>query len=134
MRRSGKSTFLWQCLADRLRHGSPRSDLVTSVSRTNGLPVLQPADLAWLSEEYYRLRPGARDTRIVTFCFDEIQMISGWEAFVRRAPRHRKVQLFISGSSARLLSREVASSMRGRALEVLVHPFSFREAPASCRR
>src|SRR6266511_5988316 len=33
----------------------------------------------------------------------------------------------LSGSSARLLSREVATSMRGRAMEALVHPFSFRE-------
>jgi hypothetical protein len=38
------------------------------------------------------------------------------------------VDLFLSGSSARLLSREVATAFRGRALEVLVHPFSFREA------
>jgi predicted AAA+ superfamily ATPase len=37
------------------------------------------------------------------------------------------VDLFISGSSAALLSREVATSMRGRAMEALVHPFSFRE-------
>lgn len=38
------------------------------------------------------------------------------------------LELFVSGSSARLLSREVATSLRGRAMEVLVHPFSFREA------
>jgi hypothetical protein len=38
------------------------------------------------------------------------------------------VELFVSGSSAKLLSREVATSLRGRAMEVLVHPFSFREA------
>jgi predicted AAA+ superfamily ATPase len=39
-----------------------------------------------------------------------------------------KVELFLSGSSARLLSREVATSMRGRAMEILIYPFSFREA------
>lgn len=128
MRRSGKSTFLWQCLADRLTDGTPRGDLVYISFEDERLAGMQPADLAWLVEEYYRLRPSARDTRIVTFCFDEIQMISGWEAFVRRLLDTEKIQLFISGSSARLLSREVASSMRGRALEVLVHPFSFREA------
>jgi hypothetical protein len=38
------------------------------------------------------------------------------------------VEVFISGSSAKLLSREVATSMRGRALEAVVTPFSFREA------
>lgn len=38
-----------------------------------------------------------------------------------------RIELFLSGSSARLLSREVATSMRGRAMEALVHPFSLRE-------
>ncbi len=38
-----------------------------------------------------------------------------------------RVELYLSGSSARLLSREVATSMRGRAMEALVLPFSFRE-------
>lgn len=127
MRRSGKSTFLWQCLADRLAAGTTRDDLVYISFEDDRLAGMQPPDLAWLVEEYYRLRPSARDQRMVTFCFDEIQMVPGWETFARRLLDTEKVQLFISGSSARLLSREVASSMRGRAMEVLVHPFSFRE-------
>jgi predicted AAA+ superfamily ATPase len=128
MRRSGKSTFLWQCLADRLAAGTLRDDLVYISFEDDRLAAMQSTDLAWLVEEYYRLRPSARDQRMVTFCFDEIQTIPGWEAVARRLLDTERVQLFISGSSARLLSREVASSMRGRALEVLVHPFSFREA------
>ena len=52
----------------------------------------------------------------------------GWKAFVRRLLDTERVELFVSGSSARLLSREVATSLRGRALDVLVHPFSFRES------
>jgi uncharacterized protein len=141
MRRSGKSTFLWQCLADRLSAGTPRDDLVYISFEDERLAGIKPLDVAWLVEEYYRLRPSARDKRIVTFCFDEIQTIPGWETFVRRLIDTEKVQVFLSGSSARLLSREVATSMRGRALEVLVHPFSFREAlrhagaePESLRR
>ena len=141
MRRSGKSTFLWQCLADRLSAGTPRDDLVYISFEDERLAGIKPVDVAWLVEEYYRLRPSARDKRIVTFCFDEIQTIPGWETFVRRLLDTEKVHVFLSGSSARLLSREVATSMRGRALEVLVHPFSFREAlrhagaePESIRR
>lgn len=128
VRRSGKSTFLWQCLADRLSAGTPREDLVYISFEDERLAGIKPADVAWLVEEYYRLRPGTRDKRIVTFCFDEIQTIPGWETFVRRILDTEKVHVFLSGSSARLLSREVATSMRGRALEVLVHPFGFREA------
>jgi hypothetical protein len=128
MRRSGKSTFLWQCLADRMAAGTPRDELVYISFEDERLAGIKPADAAWLVEEYYRLRPSARDKRTVTFCFDEIQTIPGWETFIRRLLDNEKMQVFLSGSSARLLSREVASSMRGRALEVLVHPFSFREA------
>jgi hypothetical protein len=128
MRRSGKSTFLWQCLADRLAAGTPRGDLVYISFEDERLTGMKPAELSWLVEEYYRRQPGARDKRTVTFCFDEIQTVPGWEGFIRRLLDTEKVQLFLSGSSARLLSREVATSMRGRALEILVHPFSFREA------
>ena len=82
---------------------------------------------SWLIEEYYALHPEWRDQRLVTFILDEVQVVPGWETFVRRLMDTEKIELFVSGSSARLLSREVATSMRGRAMEVLVHPFSFRE-------
>jgi len=127
MRRSGKTTFLWQCLADRLAGGTPRESLLYLSFEDERLVGLQAADLSWVVEEYFRLQPGVRDARTATFFFDEIQMVSGWESFARRLLDTEKVELFLSGSSARLLSREVATSMRGRALEVLIHPFSFRE-------
>jgi len=47
---------------------------------------------------------------------------------MRRLLDTENIEIFLSGSSARLLSREVATSMRGRAMEAVVSPFSFREA------
>jgi uncharacterized protein len=127
MRRSGKTTFLWQCLADRLAAGAPRSTLLYMNFEDERLVGMTTADLQWVVEEYYSLYPEYRDGQQVTFFLDEIQLVQGWEAFVRRLMDTEKIELFISGSSARLLSREVATSMRGRAMEVLVHPFSLRE-------
>ncbi len=127
VRRSGKTTFLWQCLADRLATGMPREAMLFLCFEDDRLPNLTTADLAWLVEEFYRQQPERRDSQTVTFFFDEIQCVAGWEPFARRLVDTERVELFLSGSSARLLSREVATSMRGRALEVLVHPFSFRE-------
>jgi len=49
-------------------------------------------------------------------------------SFVRRLMDTERIEILLSGSSAKLLSREVATSLRGRALEVLIHPFGFREA------
>ena len=128
VRRSGKTTFLWQCLAERQAAGTPRDSLLLLGLEDDRLAGIQAADLAWLVEEYFRQYPARRGDRRVTFFLDEIQAVPGWEAFARRMIDTEKTGLFLSGSSARLLSREVATSMRGRALEVLIHPFSFREA------
>lgn len=127
MRRSGKTTFLWQCLADRLKTGIPRDALLYFNFEDERLAEMTAHDLQRVIEEYYSLHPEHRDSQRVTIFFDEIQAVPGWEAFVRRLLDTEKVELFLSGSSARLLSREVATSMRGRAMEVLVHPFSLRE-------
>lgn len=78
-------------------------------------------------EEYYRRFPALRGQEQVTWCFDEIQVVPGWERFVRRLLDTEKVEVFLSGSSAALSSREVATSMRGRGWEVVIHPFSFEE-------
>ncbi len=128
MRRSGKTTFLWQCLADRLKAGTPRDALVYFNFEDERLAGMTTRDLQWVVEAYFSLHPERRDSQLVTFFLDEIQEVPGWETFVRRVLDTEKVDLFLSGSSARLLSREVATSMRGRAMEVLVHPFSLREA------
>jgi predicted AAA+ superfamily ATPase len=127
MRRSGKTTFLWQCLADRLAAGAPRESLLYFSFEDERLAGLQVEELSWIVEEFFRQQPGLRDARKATFFFDEIQTVVGWEAFARRLLDTEKVEMFLSGSSARLLSREVATSMRGRAMEVLIHPFSLRE-------
>ena len=128
MRRAGKTSFLWQCVAERLAAGAPRESLLYLNFEDERLAGIQAADLQHLTEAYYQLHPEWRDQRRVTFLLDEIQTVPGWETFVRRLMDSEQVDLFLSGSSAKLLSREVATSMRGRALEVLVHPFSFREA------
>ncbi|MBI4623841.1 MAG: ATP-binding protein [Verrucomicrobia bacterium] len=127
MRRSGKTTFLWQMLADRLAGGTAREGLLYFNFEDERLAGMAAGDLQIVLEEYYRLHPEWRDRRRATFFFDEIQVVPGWEGFARRLLDTERVDLFLSGSSARLLSREVATSMRGRAMEALVHPFSFRE-------
>ncbi|RJP34024.1 MAG: ATP-binding protein [Actinobacteria bacterium] len=126
MRRSGKTTFLWQALDGELKLGTPREDLVYLNFEDERLSDLTQSDLGLVAEEYYNLYPESHERRVVFF-LDEIQNIDGWEAFTRRLLDTHQVGLFISGSSSRLLSRELASGMRGRALELRIYPFSFRE-------
>ncbi len=127
MRRTGKTTFLWQVLGDRLAQGTAREGLLFFSFEDERLTGMTAADLDLVVEEYYQLHPEWRDQRRAVFFLDEIQMVPGWETFARRLLDTERVELFLSGSSARLLSREVATSMRGRAMEALVHPFSYRE-------
>jgi len=127
MRRTGKTCFLYQCLADRQEQGTERERLVYFNFEDERLGSLEGEDLGLIFEEYYRSFPQFRGAACVTWCFDEIQVIPGWERFVRRILDSENVEVFLSGSSARMLSREVATSMRGRAMETVITPFSFRE-------
>lgn len=58
---------------------------------------------------------------------DEIQNVEGWDSWVRRVHDSGKAKLFLSGSSSKLSSREIPTSLRGRALTFEVFPLSFRE-------
>lgn len=127
VRRGGKTSFLYQCLADRLAAGRPRDSLLLLGLEDDRLAGITTDDLSWLVEEYFRRFPARRGAATVTLCLDEIQVVPAWEKFVRRLADSEKMELLLSGSSAKLLSREIATSLRGRAMEVLLHPFSFRE-------
>jgi predicted AAA+ superfamily ATPase len=128
MRRAGKTTFLHQVRRERLAAGRPRGGLPYINFEDERLSGIEVRHLTLLLEEFYRRQPKLRGREVVTWCFDEIQVIPGWERFVRRLLDSEKVEVFLSGSSAALLSREVATSMRGRGWEVIIHPFSFAEA------
>jgi len=127
MRRAGKTTFLHLLRRERLAKGVPRDRLPYINFEDERLAGIEARHLHVLVEEYYRRLPGLRGRETVTWCFDEIQVVDGWVRFVRGLLTTEKVEVFLSGSSAALSSREVATSMRGRGWEVVIHPFSFEE-------
>jgi len=78
-------------------------------------------------EAYYSLYPEKKNVETVYCFFDEIQAVPGWEPLVDRLLRTEKCEGFLTGSSAHMLSKEIATQMRGRALSWEMFPFSFRE-------
>ena len=126
MRRVGKTTFLRQVQQTQQQALAPERAVYVSFDddRLADLPLAQ---LDTLLEEYYRIFPQFRGRELVWWFFDEIQVIPGWERFVRRLMDTEKAAVVVSGSSARLLSREVHTSLRGRGFETILRPFSFRE-------
>jgi hypothetical protein len=126
MRRAGKTTFLRQLQAERRQSVPPERALYLSFDddRLGDLGVDQ---LGFLLEEYYRRYPALRGQETVHWFVDEIQLVAGWERFARRVLDSERVELVVSGSSARMLSREVHTSLRGRGIATVIRPFSFRE-------
>lgn len=128
MRRAGKTTFLHQLRQEFLATGADPSRAPYVSFEDERLTGLEGRHLDLLLDEHQRLsttEPGASPTM---WCFDEIQLAPGWERFVRRLLDTEAVQVFVTGSSAALLSREIATALRGRAWQVLMHPFGFDEA------
>jgi hypothetical protein len=122
-RRTGKTYTLFQ-LINQLLTTVPKENIIYINFEDERLDI-DSKNLGLLIDAYYELYPNQKGE--LYFFFDEIQNIEGWEKFVRRLYDSISTQIFISGSSSKLLSKEIASSLRGRALSFEIFPYSFKE-------
>jgi uncharacterized protein len=127
VRRCGKSTYLFQVMDRLLKEGVPRENILLLNFFDDRLHGLNSQNLGVITEAYYSLYPEKKNTQKVFCFFDEIQAVAGWEPFVDRLMRTELCEIYLTGSSARMLSKEIATQMRGRALSWEIFPFSFRE-------
>ena len=127
MRRAGKTTFLHQLRSESIERGVPLRRLPYVSFEDERLSGLVAGQLGLLVDEYYRRSPDPDRGTPVAWHFDEIQLVRGWERFVRRLLDSEQTEIAVTGSSAALLSSEIATALRGRAWQVLIHPFSFEE-------
>jgi hypothetical protein len=125
VRRSGK-TFLLYALIQQLRQQIDPRNIVYINFEDDRLYPLTLKDLDDLIEAYFELYPDKREDKLYFF-LDEIQNVSDWERFVRRIYDTLNLQIFVTGSSSKLLSFEIATSLRGRTLSFEIFPFSFKE-------
>ncbi|NLV39699.1 MAG: ATP-binding protein [Candidatus Hydrogenedentes bacterium] len=127
VRRSGKSTFLFQSIERLVGGGVPRENILYLNFFDDRLHGLRQDNIGLVMEAYYSLYPEKKGRETIHCFFDEIQAVRGWESFVDRLIRTEKCVVHLTGSSAGMLSKEVATQMRGRALSWEMFPFSFRE-------
>lgn len=125
VRRSGK-TFLLYSLINQLRQELDPRNIVYINFEDDRLYPLGLKDLDDLIEAYFELYPQKRDEKVYLF-LDEVQNVPEWERFVRRIYDTFNLQIFVTGSSSKLLSHEIATSLRGRTLTYEIFPFSFHE-------
>jgi len=124
-RRSGKTHYLYSII-ERLRKTIKRELLVYINFDDDRLFPLEIKSLNDFIEAYYELYPENRNEKVYFF-LDEIQNISSWELFVRRIYDKENCDLYLTGSSSKLLSKEIATSLRGRTIVFELFPLSFRE-------
>ena len=116
VRRSGKSTLCHKVLLERgIRYGYVNFD-------DDRLAEMQVGDLNTVLSCVYQLY----GTDIPYLVLDEIQDVDGWYLFVNRLLR-TSLNIFITGSNAKLLSGELATHLTGRYNEIHLYPFSFSE-------
>jgi predicted AAA+ superfamily ATPase len=126
MRRTGKTWFCYQKIKDLLASGIKKEEVLYLNFEDDRLLEFNLHHFQQILDVYFGKYPEHRKTRCYFF-FDEIQRIDQWEMFIRRLLDTENIQIFITGSSSKLLGSEIATSLRGRSLAIEIFPFSFEE-------
>ena len=126
MRRTGKTYVTYRRIQELLDEGIELERIVQINFDDERLRGLKVDDLHLIGEVHAEMFPDAASKQCWYF-LDELQNIEGWEKYARRLLESSRVQLCLTGSSSKLLSKEIATEMRGRSLEIEVFPLSFSE-------
>lgn len=125
IRRCGKSSLLRMDMAAELAAGTARERMFFINLEDERLDA-ETATLTAIPEAYQELYPGIALDQVRMY-LDEIQIMPRWEQFVVRMSEMEKAVVRISGSNSKLLSREIATTLRGRTLNTPLLPFSLAE-------
>ena len=126
VRRAGKTYLLFDIMKRLIKDGTPRKNLLYINFDDDRLQGISPPDLDEMLNMYIETADPGKDAPIFIF-LDEIQNVMGWELWVRRMHDAQKYRLFITGSSSKLLSKEIATALVGRNITYVIYPFSFSE-------
>lgn len=121
LRRAGKSYLMYQHIHSLLAAGHSIEEILYFNFEDDRIDIFNVSELDLIKtcyEEMYGHRP--------IFFLDEIQNIKGWEKFARRLA-DIGYRVYITGSNAKMLSSEIATTLGGRYLIKNVYPFSFNE-------
>lgn len=121
LRRAGKSFLMYQRIHQLIAAGHKQEEILYFNFEDDRIDFISLADLDLIKvcyEEMYDTKP--------IFFLDEIQNVTGWERFARRLA-DTGYRVYITGSNAKMLSSEIATTLGGRYLMLEVFPYSFRE-------
>lgn len=126
MRRTGKTYFVFEKIIQLLDRGIARTEILYINLEDDRLLPLSASKLAKLLDAFYSMYPENHEKKCYFF-LDEIQNVDDWAIVIRRFFDSKNVAIFLTGSSAKLLSKEIATSLRGRSLATEIWPYDFNE-------
>lgn len=121
IRQAGKSYLLYQRAKKLLKEGHDIKEIVYINFDDERLLGMKADDFDLILQAYGTMFEGKP-----ILLFDEIQNVEGWEHFARRLA-NQKYMVFITGSNAKMLSRDIATTLGGRYFDEKVFPYSFSE-------
>ena len=123
IRRAGKSYTLYQDILSKLSSGDAKvEDFLYINFEDERIAPITGNELGLILDAYWELY----DQKRPYIYLDEIQDIDGWEKFARRLTEEKR-KVMITGSNAKMLSREIASTLGGSYVQRHIYPFSFKE-------
>lgn len=122
VRQAGKSYLLYQQAKSLIAEGASIEDMLYINFDDERLLGMSAEHLDLLLQAYSLLYVNRQPVLLL----DEIQNIVGWEHFARRIA-NQKYRIYITGSNAKMLSRDIQTTLGGRYLDQSVFPYSFRE-------
>ena len=126
VRRSGKTFLFFETMQRLLAQGVTRRCLIYLNFEDDRLQPLHAADLDLVLRAHRELFPETVGQRCYLF-LDEVQNVPGWERWVRRLYDTEEVSIFVTGSFSQLLTRDLATALRGRNITFEVFPLTFAE-------
>lgn len=121
VRQAGKSYLLYQRVKELLGCGINLHDIVYVNFDDERLLGMTTDDFDLILQAYYSMHGGQP-----IFFFDKIQNVDGWANFARRLA-NQKHRVYVTGSNAKMLSRDIETVLGGRYLSVYVFTYSFEE-------
>jgi len=124
-RRAGKTWYFFQ-LISRLEQAGIKRQQILYLNFEDERLDFEGTSYDDILDAYLELYVDQELNNVYLF-FDEIQEINNWEKFIRRLYDTVTRNIFLTGSNARMLSKEIATSLRGRSLSFEIMPLSFME-------
>ena len=125
-RRSWKTFYCFQMALELQKQWIPKNQIIYFNLEDERIKPFTVKDLNLILDVYFESFPENKDKQIYLF-LDEVQEVENWEIFVRRILDETNINVILTGSSSKMLSVDIATTLRWRVISYEILPLSFFE-------